>query len=81
MHTLTPSHTHSREKERMAALSLCFKRLARASSLEAALSTITEAAADLVRAERVVVFLVDHARDVLWTSFEHPVTGHARQIR
>ncbi|GBG00359.1 cAMP phosphodiesterase [Raphidocelis subcapitata] len=68
-----------REKERMAALSKCFKMLGKASSLEGALSTITDAVRELVRAERVVVFLLDHAREVLWTSFAH--RGRARQIR
>ncbi|KIY94196.1 cGMP-dependent 3',5'-cyclic phosphodiesterase [Monoraphidium neglectum] len=70
-----------REKERMAALSQCFKKLAKASSLDCALGTITEAVQELVHAERVVVFLMDHARGVLWSSFVHPVTGHVRQIR
>jgi hypothetical protein len=65
----------------MAALSKCFKWLAKVSSLDGALSTITEAVQELVHAQRVAVFLVDHAREVLWTSFVHPVTGHARQIR
>jgi len=50
-------------------------------SLDSALSTITGAVQELVRAQRVVVFLMDHAREVLWTSFVHPVTGHVRQIR
>jgi hypothetical protein len=50
-------------------------------SLAGTLETIAEAVQELVGAERVAVFLMDHARGVLWSSFAHPATGQPRQIR
>jgi GAF domain-containing protein len=78
---LAKSRLHAaaeRERERLAALGRCFKRLsteagpggggAGAGGLRAVLDTVTAAARELVRAEQAVVFLADSARGELWTT-------------
>jgi GAF domain-containing protein len=66
-----------RERERLAALGRCFKRLGTEAGpggsgagggLRAVLDTVTAAARELVRAEQAVVFLADGARGELWTT-------------
>eukprot|EP00878_Enallax_costatus_P011773 GHUV01012289.1.p1 GENE.GHUV01012289.1~~GHUV01012289.1.p1 ORF type:complete len:856 (+),score=231.71 GHUV01012289.1:611-3178(+) len=57
-----------REKLRLATLSSCFKQLSAVTSLNGALDTIATAAKELVSAQHTAVLLMDHPRQVLWTS-------------
>lgn len=67
--TLAKSRLHEmvqREKERLATLSRCFKRLNATTSLTQVISSIVAAVEELLNARDVVVLLMDQARRELW---------------